>query len=287
MKIKKREMLSGYGFVLISLGGVLLFSVIPFAISIVYSFSRSSGAFHFVGIDNYVSLFQSGSFQLAIWNTIKFIAFGVPILMLVSLILALAFYHLGRCRYRSLGGWFAVSLLPMLVPSSVVVLFVRVMFEQYGVVNGWIASLGGEPITWMNSEWAVAMLLGLYVWKNFSYNTVILLGAMQSVSESTKEAAALDGASGPRILWSIVFPQIRSFFAFTFLLSTMGIFKMFRESYLLFGDYPHESVYMLQNFMNNNFYANNYQRLSTASILFFLLVSIAIFFIVRRRTESL
>ena len=43
---------------------------------------------------------------------------------------------------------------------------------------------------------------------------------------------------------------------------------MYRESYLLFGDYPHESVYLMQNYMNNNFYAVNYQRLSTASILF-------------------
>ena len=66
----------------------------------------------------------------------------------------------------------------------------------------------------------------------------------------------------------------------------MNIFKMYRESYLLFGDYPHKSVYMIQNFMNNNFQSVNYQRLSAASVLFFLLISVGIFFIARRRTQN-
>ena len=287
MKQKTRESLAGWSFVGVSLLGVLIFSVIPFIISISYSFSNTTIGFQFAGFQNYLDLFSSKAFLRALGNTLRFIVCGVPLLMLFSGGLALIFNHLNRQNFRRLDLWFALSLIPMLIPSSVTVLFVRIFFDTYGIVNGWLQKLNLEPVDWMNSNWAVVLLIGIYLWKNFSYITVILLGALQSIPLVTLEAAQLDGANSRQILLHITLPQILPFLEFSLLLSVMDIFKMFRESYLLFGDYPHDSVYMLQNFMNNNFYSINYQRLSSASVIFCLLISAAIFFMVKRRAGKL
>lgn len=283
MKRRTRSALTGLSFGGLGLAGFLAFFLVPFLISIVLSFSSSSSSFQFVGLDNYAALFRSQSFRLALWNTLRFIAAGVPLLMICSLGLALTFHYLEQFRDRRTAPLFAASLIPMVVPSSAVVLFVEVLFEKYGAVNGILVQLGWEPVNWMNSGYAAIILLGLYLWKNVSYNTVILLGAMGSVRPEVYEAAALDGAGFWRSIRYIALPQIRPFLSFTVLLSLMGIFKMYRESYLLFGDYPDESVYLLQNYMNNHFYAVNYQRLSTASAIFFLLVGLGIVLGARER----
>lgn len=284
MKIK-RQRVTGFLFVSISLVGFGIFFLVPFLISIALSFSRTSGTFNFAGFQNYIALFKSGSFQLAFINTLRFVIIGVPILMLFSMTMALLFNYLNKVNPKQTAFWFVLSLLPMVVPSSAIVMFVQVMFEKYGVVNGIIIGLGGSAVNWMNSDRTIIILLMLYVWKNFSYNMVIILGAIKGIQKEVFEAAALDGASGIKMAAFITLPQIKSFLSFTVLLSVMGIFKMFRESYLLFGDYPHESVYMLQNFMNNNFYSISYQRLTTASIVFFMLVSIGIFMLIRKKHQ--
>jgi len=286
MKRSVRASLTGIGFGGLGLAGFCLFFLIPFLISIGLSFSSSSGRFRFVGMENYAALFHSQSFRLALWNTLRFIAAGVPLLMICSLGLALIFHYLEQFRETKTAPLFAASLIPMVVPSSAVVLFVEVLFEKYGVINGILTRLGREPVNWMNSEYAAVILLGLYLWKNVSYNTVILLGAMGGVRPEVYEAAALDGAGFWKRVRYIALPQIRPFLSFTALLSLMGIFKMYRESYLLFGDYPDASIYLLQNYMNNHFYSVNYQRLSTASTVFFLLVGLGVLLAARERRRK-
>lgn len=279
----KRRNFTGLAFVSLSLVGFTIFFLIPFIISIGLSFSRTVGNFDFVGFKNYIDLFKSGSFKLAIINTVKFILIGVPLLMVFSLLMALAFNYLNK--YSVSPVLFALSLIPMIIPSSATVMFVKIFFEKTGVINNFINHLGGTPINWLNSQFTMYILLLLYIWKNFSYNMVIILGGIKSINKEVYEAASLDGAYGLNMVIYITLPQIKSFLSFTLLLSVMGIFKMFRESYLLFGDYPHESVYMLQNFMNNNFYSINYQRLSASSIIFFILISIGIYFLVRKKVN--
>ena len=73
---------------------------------------------------------------------------------------------------------------------------------------------------------------------------------------------------------------------FVAILSIMNAIKISKELYLLFGDYPPESVYMLQNFMNNNFFKLNYQRLSTAAILVILVISVIIGIYLRCATKE-
>ena len=80
--------------------------------------------------------------------------------------------------------------------------------------------------------------------------------------------------------------KLSSTLFFVFVMSMINSFKVFREAYLLAGSYPHESIYMLQHYMNNNFYKLNYQHISTASILFFLVVAALVFLLFRYENKT-
>lgn len=124
-------------------------------------------------------------------------------------------------------------------------------------------------------------LLALYLWKNCGYCTVILLSALAGIDRAQYELARCDGAGVWTQIWRITFPQILSSLFFSAIIAIVGVFKIFRESYLLMGEYPHESVYMLQNFINNNMETLNYQRLSAASLTFLCILMVVIILFIR------
>ena len=251
----------GAAFILPSLAGVLLFFVVPFGINIIYSFSRNVASFDFVGFSNYRELFASDAFQLSLRNTTAFLFAGILLLLILANVLALLFdYSIKRKLYLA-GAALMGSVVPMIIPTGSVLVFFKKLFEDTSV------------IAWTTSSAAFLMLLILFLWKNVGYCMLVIFTGIHTIPKDVLEAAKIDGAGGFRIYRNMIFPQIRSFLSFAVIMGIIGSFKMYRESYLLFGEYPHESVYMLQNFLNNNFYAINYQRLTTASIVFTVLLS--------------
>jgi len=96
------------------------------------------------------------------------------------------------------------------------------------------------------------------------------------------ESAELDGASNFRIFWKVKFPFLSSSIFFVAILSLINSFKVFREVYLLTGDYPYDSLYMLQHFMNNTFVSLDYQKLSAAAIIMcgVMIVIIGVLFLI-------
>ena len=104
---------------------------------------------------------------------------------------------------------------------------------------------------------------------------------ISSVPKEQKEAAQIDGAGAARIAVSIVLPQLSSAFLFVSVVGVWGIFKLSRESYMIFGNYPNRAVYNLQNFLNNHFQNANYPVLSAASTVFFAAISIVILILCR------
>ncbi len=272
--MKKRSIITGILFSFLAVIGFCAMFALPFIISLVYSFSRTSGTFQFVGFENYISLFESSSFQLACVNTIRFFAAGLIILMVFSIMMAVMMTSLFRYRVKYRSFWFALNLCPMVIPSSAIILFIQIMFERYGVVNGWLTSWGMEPVDFLHGPASFWVLVVLYIWKNYSYIMVVLFAGMRQIDNEIYEAAALDGAGKGKTFFHITLPNIIPFLIFGIIMGIMGIFKSFRESFLMFGEYPHEAAYMLQNFMNNNYYSLNYQRLSSASVIFFLAISV-------------
>ena len=281
-KLQKKEMLTGFLLALPAIAGMLVFFLIPFGVAIFISFTSGVGTSDFVGLRNYLSMLQNSAFQLAAGNTAKFIGVAVPLIMVISLLIALLLYQ----KLKGYDFFRTVFIFPLVLPVASVVLLFQLVFDVNGAFNSLLMATGLPIDDWLNSSNAFFVLVLLYVWKNTGYNIVLFLAALNSIPKDFYEAATVDGASGRNKLFSITLPLIVPYLFFILIMSVINSFKSFREAYILCGDHPNASIYMLQHFMNNNFENLNYLRLSTAAILVFLVIFILVFILLRVRRKS-
>ena len=266
------------------LAGLIGFYIAPFIVSVAYTFT-SGIAFRgrFAGFSNYASVFESDVFRLAVWNTFRFLAVSLPIIIVLSFFIAnslfKAFY--GSRFFRS------VFLFPLVVPIGAIVMFVNVFFSETGVLNTILMELGVTiEGSWLFGDRAFWVLVMLYVWKNCGYNIVLFLAGFNHIPTEMYENAAVEGANKWQTMRYITIPMMRNSFFFVFVISIVNIFKSFREAYLIGGKIPHTSIYMLQHFMSNNFANLNYQRLSIAAFFVFAVIFALVFALYRSWRKS-
>ena len=262
-KTRLREMRRTRWFFMPSLIGVSIFFLVPFLVVIYYSMVDNPVSGNFVGLSNFVALLRNMAFRRAAANTATFSLIAVPLAVIIPLLIAILLMQ--KIPVKSLFRTVLIS--PLMVPIASIVLIWEVLFHNNGVVNEWILSLGGTAIDWFKSDFSQLTIVILYLWKNVGYNMILFMAALAGIPKDITEAAALDGASGPQTFFRIKVPYLSSTILFVTILSVINSFKVFREVYLLTGDYPYDSLYLLQHFMNNMFKSLDYQKLSSAAIL--------------------
>ena len=261
--MRRREAATGLLLASPAVVGLLAFLVLPFGYTFLRSFTTGLGWGRFVGLENYAQLFENRLFLLALKNTFLFLACGLALILPLSLFLALLLQKAGKW-----GKPLALALLfPMVLPVSAIVIVVNLVFAE----NGLLSQMTG-PTPWMDSPFAFVILLGLYLWKNVGIGVVILLAGLTTIPGELYESASMDGAGKWARLTRVTLPMLRPELLVVTILSTLNAFKNFREAFVLGGDHPHESIYMLQHFMNNNFENMNFPRLSVAAVVFFILL---------------
>lgn len=271
--MRHKEALAGYLFSSPYLAGFLIFFAIPSAMSVYYCFTRGVGSFEFAGLDNFKSVIASNSYRLAVKNTLIFNSVSVPVIMIVSLLLAMLLNKALRgARYFRM-----FFVLPLVIPVASIILVWQITFNEFGVLNNLLNHFGIAGVEWLNSKWSIAVLVLLYVWKNCGYNIILFTAGLNSIPKDYYDATSIDGAGGFKCFTSITLPLLVPTIFFVFIISIINSFKVFREAYLLCGNYPPLNMYMLQHFMNNNFNNLNYQRLSTASLLMELFIVAIVF----------
>lgn len=125
---------------------------------------------------------------------------------------------------------------------------------------------------WMNTDAAFSVLVLSYLWKNAGYDMVLFLAGLGGISPSLYEAAQVDGAGRLATLRYITLPAMLPTLFTVAVLSLLNSFKVFREAYLVAGNYPHKSMYMLQHLFNNWFAALDIQKLCAAAVLVALFI---------------
>ena len=265
-----------------SLLGTALFFFIPFLLVIWYAMVDNPVIMSFVGLQNFISLFQNQAYLQAAGNTLLFSIISLP--LVVGLSLGLAMILNGKLKARS--QLRSLFLSPLLVPVASIVLVWQVVFSYNGALNTSLANFGFIPVDWLKSDSASFVIIGLYLWKNLGYNMVLFLAALNAVPVEMLDSARVDGANAWQRFRSITFKYLTPTLLFTLVISFINSFKIFRETYLLAGDYPYEVLYMLQHYMNNMFRSLDYQKLSAAAIIMALvmMVVIAILFVVESRS---
>ena len=248
--------------------GFLIFYVLPMGVTLWQSVSYGGV---FVGLENYRITFENHMFWLAVGNTLRFLGVALPLILVIALGLALLLAEKfpGNRFFR------LILLYPMLVPVAATVMVVQIFLGTRGVLNTFLIQWGFSRQDWIYSSWAFLILVLLYLWKNTGYAVILLLAGLAMIPREYMEMARMDGAGRWKCLCYIRLPLLGPMILFTALISLLNAFKCFREAILIGGNYPHESIYMLQHYMTNNFNNMNYMEISVTSTFIFLVIFIA------------
>ena len=276
--MKHRLSLKRYHYLLFflpSLLGMLAFYLVPYLASFWYAVTDAQGTF--VGMSNFEDVLTSSSFLTAVGNTARFMVVCVPLNIVVPFLLAYLLYRGGKQGSPLV----TLFMLPLVIPTGATVFFWRVIFDEYGLVNNIITRLGGQSIHWFQSEAALWVIVLAFLCKNIGFNLVLFLTGLGYIPREYYEVAAVEGAGWWKTLRSITLVYLAPSFSMVFLMSIINSFKIFREIFLLFGNYPYQSIYMLQHYMNNQFAAANLQKLSAASTVVSLIIAVVAFLLLR------
>lgn len=248
---------------------------------IYYSLVDNPISGNFVFLENFRSIVRNTAFRRAVQNTFAFSAASVPLAVALSLLLAIVLE--AKLPFRSQFRTFFLS--PMMVPVASIVLIWQVLFHYNGAVNDIRTAFGLGKIDWLKSNSALVVIVILFLWKNLGYNMILFMAALASIPKDILEVARLESATPLQTFFYIKIRYLSSTILFVTIMSLISSFKIFREVYLLTGDYPYDSIYTLQHFMNNKFKSLDYQTLSAAAILMSLvmIVIIGILFIAESR----
>lgn len=251
----------GFLWILPSFLGVMVFYLLPYADVVRRSFLGAVDN-RFVGLGNYKTVLGNTAFQLAVKNTLLFTLLCIPVLIIVALFCAVTLY---KSKY---GGIIkSAFLMPMALPAVSVALVWRLFFHSQGLLNHWLSNLNIAGNDWMNNGSAFWILFVSYIWKNLGYDIVLWMAGLAGISSNIYEAARVDGAGERQCFFYITLPNLKSSLYTITVLSFLNSFKVFREAYLVAGDYPHESIYMMQHLFNNWFRQFSFDKMAAAAVL--------------------
>ena len=255
-------------FLLPGLLGLIVFYLAPFVYGIFFSVTDGTRTNAFVGIQNYLNVWQNQMFRLGLKNTIELSLICAPLVFCLSFLLAAMLRTLEEksAVYRN------ILLLPYLMPSAAILIIFLLIFDYGGPVNRVLTLLGMERVLWKESAMMRVPVVVLYVWKNIGFSVVIFASALQAVPKALYEYASLEGAGRLRQEVSITMPLVSPTAFLVFVLSWINAFKIFKEVYFISGAYPDTACYTLQHFMNNQFTKLNYQFVTTAAYSFAAIV---------------
>ena len=250
-----KERTAGWVFAGPALLAIGLFFALPALASLVLSFTdfdiyalADRANLRFVGFGNYVALLQKPLFWKAMGNTLWFVVFGVPTIVVASLAAALM-VNSRMLKWRPV--WRVALFAPFvttLVATAVV--WNYLLHTRYGLINYGLGKLGIEPVDWLGSASTSLPAILLFVaWKTFGYNMVIFLAALQSVSGDLLDAARVDGAGWWTRLRHVTLPAIAPTVLLVSILTVAGMFQLFAEPYVMTQGGPEQSTVTVLYFM--------------------------------------
>jgi multiple sugar transport system permease protein len=226
----------------------------------------------FVGLRNYVELLSAPLFWKALGNTLYFTLLGVPLSIATSVGAAL----LVTSKVARFKGVFRTALFAPVVTTLVAVAIIwrYLLHTRYGLLNYGLGRLGIAPVDWLGDpHWAMPAIILFSVWKNFGYNMVIVLAALQHIPEDLYEAASLDGASLWQQFRHVTLPALAPTLLFVSIMTVAGYFQLFAEPYVMTQGGPAQSTLsVLYLLYEEGFKWWNLGRASAVAFVLFLMM---------------
>jgi multiple sugar transport system permease protein len=272
-------------FLLPSLLGLMIFYLIPFVMSLYYAMIENMSTKKFVGFKNFADTLKSDAFLTGLSNTGIFIGLTITIGMFLALLIALMIRKMEKCR----GVMALIFLLPLVIPTGTMVFIWKSIFEKHGLLNRLLYTLDMKQVLWLDSRFAMVILLIMFLWKNIGYNMVFFWTGLNLIPKEYYEIAMMEGTGRFYRFTHITAIYLAPTSFMVILMSFVNSFKVFREVYLLLGNYPGKNIYMLQHYMNNQFFSMNMQKLTSAAYIIagmVLIVVLVLFRIQKKLTDS-
>jgi multiple sugar transport system permease protein len=238
-----------------ALTAIGLFFLLPALASLVLSFTdfdiyalANFNNLRFIGLDNYQRLVTNPMFWQAMGNTMWFVVFGVPMVVIASLAAALL-VNAKTLHWRAV--WRVALFAPFvttLVATAVV--WNYLLHTRYGLINYALGLIGVAPVDWLgNPSTALPAILLFVAWKSFGYNMIIFLAALQAVSRDLQDAALVDGAGAWMRFRHVTLPAIAPTVLLVAILTVAGMFQLFAEPYVMTQGGPARSTVTVLYFM--------------------------------------
>ena len=253
-----------------------LFWLAPFVYGIYMSLHKLSltrGNMGFIGLQNFLDLFNrdsmySEAFFLGLKNTVIFVLVSVPLLVLVSLVLALLVDNLPK----KVQGFFRTIFFMSYAVSvtSVSAIFVWLFSGNGGFINNMLVKMHiiSQPVPWLEAQpFALIVLVITTIWWTIGFNMMLFINALNGIDTALYEASAIDGANFWNQFKSIIFPGIKSVFAFVTLTTVIASFNVFGQPQLITKGGPTQSTKSLIMVIQQTIFDGNNLGMGTAMAL--------------------
>jgi multiple sugar transport system permease protein len=287
-RLYRREALWSYIFIAPFFAGLGVFYLYAFFDNIYISFTnkKTFGVPVFTGLQNFVKLFRDPRFRSSLGNTLKYVLFCVPAVIIFSTLIACLLNN----KLKLTGLYRTLIFIPgVTMPAAIGLVWRWMMNYEFGLINAFLGLFGTAPLAWLSdpnlSLSAVSIVL---VWADISTKMVILLAGLQGIPRIYYEAATIDGAGEIRCFFNITIPLLSPIIFFCLIMESIGVFQIFDFIYLMIprlssGMPGARSVIWL--FYDEAFARSNEGYASAVTVvLFFIIFAITVIqMVVRRR----
>mgnify|MGYP001773030738 CR=1 FL=1 len=236
-KKKIKKYFVSYLFILPAMLVLTIFVFLPVLASFFLSFTEYDGisAPKLIGLKNYITILTHDKlFWKAIFNTVYYVLFTVPIGIACSMLVALALYQ--KIKFSTLfrTGYF----LPTVTSIAAISVVWRWIYagDKYGLLNYILTKLGvlATLQDWlMQPSTTLPAIIVMSIWGGVGYNTIILLAGLQSIPDSVFEASKIDGATPWERFWYVTLPMLKPVMVYLVIMSTINSFQVFDQVYIM------------------------------------------------------
>ncbi|WP_234987937.1 carbohydrate ABC transporter permease [Carnobacterium iners] len=234
------------------MGAIGLFYFYPMIQSFLLSFQSGTGTnLKYVGLDNYKRLFQDSTFLTATKNTLLFLIFQVPVMVLLAIFFSTL---LNKKTLKWKGLFRMIVFLPSVTSLVAYSIIFKYLFSNNGIVNKLLMSLSliDDPVLWLADPfWAKVLIILAITWRWTGYNMIFFLSAIQNISPEIYEAARIDGASSRQQFFKITVPLLKPVILFTSVTSTIGTLQLFDEPMNITSGGPGNATTTISQYIYN------------------------------------
>ena len=276
-KFDSKEVRAAYVFLIPSLIGMVIFSLLPLIVSAVTSLTDWNGldrlldtgflSRHFVGLQNFADILTGQEFWKVLLNTIKFIVLYIPFMLCASLLVA---FLLSRAK-KGVGIFRVMYYIPVLTSwAAASLIWKSVLSPEYGAINNILKFIGIRGPDWLLSEsWAMPAIALVSVWKDMGFFGLILLSGIIAIDKSYYEAASIDGAGSVSRFFRITLPLLTPSVFYVLFVSLINSFQLFPQIMIMTEGGPNGVTQVMVERIYK--YGFNYHKMGYASAFSWLL----------------